>query len=234
MLSIYAIVNSLRTCLHPYLIRSSTSDTVELSELINTMAQGRTTLSKPDISGCLQLFVEELVKLVADGKYVKTPVGAFYLAASGKLDYKNQSFTPGEGILDHGLTLHFRTDKAVESTIKSNARWERIESFDTSAAAFDEVSLAGRAVGETARAGDSVRITGRRLKFDPADATCGVFLETATASYRVAVYPDIAPSKLIAVLPADIPAGSYDLIVATRPNGRDLKEGYHASHLLIA
>jgi hypothetical protein len=198
------------------------------------MAQGRTTLSKPDISGCLQLLVEELVKLVADGKYVKTPVGAFYLCAGGKLETKNQPFTPGAGTLDHALTLRFRTNKTVEALIKASARWERTEAFDTSAAMIETVAVAGRASGEAAKAGDTVRLSGRRLKFDEADASCGLFLESATASYRAAVYPDIAPSRIIAVLPADLAPGSYKVVVMTKPNGKDLKEGYCEGPIVIA
>ena len=228
------MVNYLKTCLQPYLVRSSTSDTVEVDELLDIMASGRTTLTKPDITGCLELFSEELIKLVADGKHVKTPIGSFYLAASGRLEAKNQAFTPGIGTLDHALTLHFRTNKAVEDKIKSQARWERVETFDTTAAAIDGYSVVARASGENARAGDTLRITGRRLKFDPADAECGVFLESSGGVWRAAVYADIAPSKVIATLPADVPAGTYDFMVVTTPNGKDLKTGYYDKPVVIA
>ncbi|MFA6507213.1 MAG: DNA-binding domain-containing protein [Treponemataceae bacterium] len=233
MLSVYPMKNYLKTCEHPFFIRSYCSDTIELDELIDIMAKGRTTLSKPDITGCLQLFVEELINLVSDGKHVKTPVGAFYLSASGKLDTVAQPFSPGSGTLDHALTLHFRTNKAIEGTMKTRARWERVESFDTTAASVEAITVIGRAEGEASHAGDTVRITGRRLKFDPAVTDCGVFLETETESVRIAVYPDIAPSKLIAILPADLPAGTYDVVVATMPNGKDRKEGYYEKPLIV-
>jgi hypothetical protein len=234
MIQILSVVNYLKTCVQPYLVRSTTSDTVEPGELVDIMASGRTTLTKPDITGCLQLFTEELIKLVADGKYVKTPIGSFYLSASGRLEAKNQAFTPGIGALDHELTLHFRANKAVEGKMKSDARWERVESFDTAAAAIDGYSVVARASGENARAGDTVRISGRRLKFDPADAECGVFLENTSGSWRAPVYADIAPSRLIATLPTDVPAGTYDLIVVTKPNGKDLKTGYYDKPFVVA
>lgn len=198
------------------------------------MAKGRTTLSKPDITGCLQLFVEELIRLVADGRHVKTPVGAFYLSASGKLETKNQAFTPGSGTLDHELTLHFRTNKNVEAEMKSKARWERIESFDTTASVIDAVTVVGRSAGSAAQSGDTLRISGRRMKFDANDTSCGLFLESASGSYRAVVYPDITPSKLIAILPTSIPAGNYDLFITTKPNGKDLKEGYYDEPFVIA
>lgn len=234
MIQIVSMVNYLKTCLQPYLVRSCCSDTVEVAELVDIMAAGRTTLTKPDITGCLQLFVEELVRLVADGKHVKTPVGSFYLAASGRLETKNQPFTPGVGTLDHELTLHFRSNKDVETKMKSQAKWERVETFDTSAAAVDDYSVVARSSGESARAGDTIRIVGRRLKFDPANAACGVFLESGLTSWRCAVYADISPSKLIATIPANVPTGTYDLVVTTMPNGKDLKEGYYDKPFIIA
>lgn len=232
MLYIFSVVNTLKTCLKPFLIRSSRSDAIELDELIDVMAQGRTTLSKPDITGCLQLLVEEVTKLVSDGKFVKTPLGAFYLSAGGKLETKNQAFTPGVGTLDHELTLHFRTNKTVEDRIKSNARWERIENFDTSAASIDSVTVAGRASGEAAGAGDTLVLSGRRLKFDSADETCGVFFESAAESIRAVVYADITPSKVIAVIPAGLTAGTWDIVVSTKPNGKDIKEGYYGDFVI--
>jgi nucleoid DNA-binding protein len=234
MIGIYSTANYLKTCAQPYLARSSCSDTLEVEELVDLMAKGRTTLSKPDITGCLQLFLEEVIEQVAEGKHVKTPFGSFYLSASGRFELKNQPFTPGEGNLDHGFTLRFRTNKAVEAKIISQARWERIETFDTSAAAVDQVTVVGRPAGENAQAGDTIRITGRRLKFDPADGAVGVFLESASGSYRAAVYADIAPSRIIATLPADVSAGEYDLVVVTMPNGKDLKNGYYSKPLVIA
>jgi len=234
MIQIFAVRNYLKTCNAPYVARSSCSDAVELDELIDTMAGGRTTLTKPDITGCLQLFVEEVVKLVADGKHVKTPLGAYYLSASGKMETKNQPFTPGEGTHDHAFTLHFRTNKSVEAEIKSKARWERIENVDMSAAVIDRIFVVGAASGESAHPGSTVKLEGRRMKFDPADNTCGLFLENGTESVRVTAYPDIAPSKLIAILPADLAIGTYDLVLVTKANGKDAKEGYLDEPLVVA
>jgi hypothetical protein len=234
MLQIMSLANYLKTCLQPYLVRSCCSDTVEVAELVDIMASGRTTLTKPDITGCLQLFTEEIIKLVADGKHVKTPLGAFYLTASGRLETKNQAFTPGIGTLDHELTLHFRTNKAVEGKMKSDARWERVERFDTTSAAIESYTVVARSAGEAARAGDTLRIAGRRLKFDPADTECGVFLESPAGSWRATVYADIAPSKLIVTLPGTLSAGAYDLMVVTKPNGKDLKSGYYDKPFVIA
>jgi len=204
MIGIYSLPNYLKTCLQPYIARSACSDTLEVDELIDIMATGR------------------------------TPFGSFYLSASGRFEQKNQAFTPGEGTLDHALTLHFRTNKTIEAKIIARSRWERIENFDTSAASIEQITVVGRAAGENARAGDTVKLAGRRMKFDAADVSCGIFLESGTESFRASVYADISPSKVIAIIPETVPAGSYDLIVVTMPNGKDLKNGYAEKPFVIA
>jgi len=88
--TIFSVKNFLKTCALPYFIRSACSDTIEPDQMIDIMAQDRTTLSKPDIAGCMQLFVGELISQVADGKHVKTAIGAFYLSAGGKLSTPDQ------------------------------------------------------------------------------------------------------------------------------------------------
>lgn len=234
MLQIASVTNYLKTCLQPYLVRSANSDIVEVDELVDIMAAGRTTLSKPDIIGCLHLLQEELIKLVSDGKHVKTPVGSFYLSASGRLETKAQAFTPGLGDLDHEITLHFRTNKTVEAKMKSQARWERVETFDVTAAVIDSLSVVAREPGESARAGDTLRVVGRRLKFDSADPECGLFIENESSSLRCPVYPDIAPSKLIAVLPPDLPSGTWKVVAVTKPNGKNSKSGYYEKPIEVA
>jgi hypothetical protein len=112
-LLVVPLKNHLQTSSNPFYVHTTWSDTVEYDDLVDIMASGRTTLTKPDITGCLELFAEELMKLVADGKYVKTRIGSFYLCAMGKLDSADQAFTPREGANSHDLRLRFRPDRSI-------------------------------------------------------------------------------------------------------------------------
>jgi hypothetical protein len=232
MLQIVSRLHHLKTSSKPYHVRSYTSDTVEVQELVEIMAAGRTAISGIEIAGCFRLFAEEFIKLVADGKLVKTPIGSFYLSASGTLDTKNQPFAPGDSSQDHGFSIHYLPDKNTDAAIKRQARWAQVETFRTMAPVIDDCTVIGRHPGEKVRAGDILRIIGRRLKFDEADPDCGVFLENDTTHERCAVYADITPSKLIVATPANLPSGSYDILVSTKPNGIDKKTCY--AHQTIA
>ncbi len=70
-----------------------------------------------------------------------------------------------------------------------------------------------------------MRISGSRLKFDPADRRLGLFLEDeAGIESRAEVYVLVQPSALIALVPADAAPGSYRLIVRTISKGGEILE----------
>jgi hypothetical protein len=174
-LTVVPAKNYLPTRTTPYIVRTTWADTVEYSELVDIMAKGRTTLTKPDITGCIELLLEEIAKLVADGKYVKTPIGSFYLCASGKLDSLDQAFTPGDGEGAHVLKLHFRADRAMEAELAAMAKIERGERFDRNEPIIFSSSSVKNDGEMKAGAGDFIRVAGQRLKFDKANEKEGLF-----------------------------------------------------------
>jgi hypothetical protein len=216
--------NHLKTIDDPFIVRSCCSGTVEVDELIDIMAKGRTTLSKPDIAGCLKLLEEELSRLLADGKYVKTPMGSFYLSAAGKLHSVDQSFAPKDETNGHTLSLHFRTNRNFEAAMIPSVKIVRSENFDKISPALTGAVSVKTSSSSGAGSGDFIRVSGKRLKFDPADGQSGVFFVNGS-EHRSALYADIEPSLVIAQVPQDLAPGPYILCVRTAPNGVDHKEG---------
>ena len=62
-----------------YRFHTSHEASVDYDKLVDIMSRARTTLSKPDLVACLALWTEMVSEIVADGKFVKTPLGDFYL-----------------------------------------------------------------------------------------------------------------------------------------------------------
>lgn len=72
------------------------------------------------------------------------------------------------------------------------------------------------------------KVTGRRLAFDPADPKQGLFLVAADKSEtRAEAYGEIAPRKLIFLVPAGLASGTYILEVRAifNNNENDLRSG---------
>jgi hypothetical protein len=88
-----------------YRFHSSCEARVGCDELMNIMSRSRTTLSKPDIIACMKLLTETISALVADGNFVKTPLGDFYLCAVGTGDQPDDPFTPDNERSGHGVRL---------------------------------------------------------------------------------------------------------------------------------
>ena len=223
-LPVVPIENYLSTCPTPYIIRTAWTDTVEFDRLVDIMAAGRTTLARPDIAGCLALFEEEVAKLVADGKRVKTRLGTFYMCASGKLESPDQAFTPGSGESSHTLRLHFRPNKDFEAELGATVAVARGKRFDHSQPAIYAVRSVKTEASLSGAPGDFIRIEGQRLKFDKAASEEGLFFINGSET-RALQYASVRPSLCIAQAPPELAAGSYSLVLRSYEGGKELHEG---------
>jgi len=224
-LRIRAIRNNLRSGPNPWYALASWSDTIESEAFIDRMAAGRTTLSKTDILAVCQLAREELTKLLAEGCYVKTPLGAALPVATGALSSPDEPFRPKVPASGHSLRFDFRIDPKIERDALKRIDCVREEAVDR----LSPTILYVKAIpdGATIRNGGAIRISGSRLKFDASIETLGVFLIDSTAEeIRVATYFEIRPAVLIALLPPELEKGDYRLEVRTISRGGEvLKSG---------
>jgi hypothetical protein len=227
------IANHLASNPNPFVVHTEWLDIIEYDKLIDIMATGRTTLTKPDISGCLELFMEEIAKLVADGKRVKTGLGSFYLCASGSLGSHDQAFTPREGELDHALNLHFRPERGFESDICSKVQLARGKNYDKAQPAILSAASVKTDAPMSAAPGDFIRVEGQRLRFDKANQEEGLFFVNGHET-RAVQYATVSPSLVIAQVPPDLAAGSYLLALRSMAGSKSLHEGRAKANLVIA
>lgn len=72
-------------------------------------------------------------------------------------------------------------------------------------------------MNEVLTKGGGVQPIGSRLKFDQKDASKGIFFVPETgARVRVAVIAENKPARLMAIIPADLAAGSWYIEVRTK------------------
>lgn len=206
---------------------TSHDGSVDYDKLMDIMSGARTTLSKPDIVACMTLLAETVSDLVADGKFVKTPLGAFYLCAIGTIDDPEDSFTPGIKRSGHGVRLRFRPDRSVEARIASALRVQRDDAHSKrlpNIVGLEPVEARpdGRFVP-----GDLVRLRGHRLGFDKANEALGVFLAIGATGpiARCSVYVSVEPSLVILQLPPELEPGDYRLTIRTATAKGSMREG---------
>lgn len=227
-LKIMVLKNHLGTCKDPYLVRSASPViTVEFDEFIDVMARGRTTLTRTEVTGAMQLFKEELLRLLAEGKAVKTPTGTFYFSASGSLASLDASFVPDSQGTNHDVRLHHKVDKAFENAAKLELSIDRDERPDFSVPVLNTIAIAGDLpAGTPLRPSDTAEVKGLRLRFDAADPNQGLFfVDSSGAETRSSRYTLILPGTLHAIVPAGLAAGVYKVKLRAAVNGKDVTEG---------
>jgi hypothetical protein len=234
-LRIRAARNNLGTSESAFYALAAWSEVVESDDFIERMALGRTTLSKSDIMAVFQLAREELARLLAEGCYVKTPLGSAIPRASGKLKSPDEPFQPGRGGSGHELRFDFRLDPGIASEALAGIRCVREADEDLrSPRILSAVSIQSLVDGQ-ARCGDLLRVSGKRLKFDPADESLGLFFrEAGGLEHRSRLYAQVQPSTILAEVPAELAAGTYSLMVRTASRGGAKLEGRAEKGMRIA
>jgi hypothetical protein len=81
--------------------------------------------------------------------------------------------------------------------------------------------------------GKMAAVTGRRLKFDPADAEQGIFLLNNGTAIRVEPDGKIANSELVFLVPPTLVPGEYKLEVRAVFGKADLRTGQLAATLTV-
>jgi hypothetical protein len=176
-LTIRAMRNHLGTSEYPYYALASRYDFIDSDAFMDRMAAGRTTLSKTDIIAVFQLAREELARLLADGCYVKTPLGAALPVAKGSFRSRSDPFLPRDPNSGHELRFDFRIDPAIETEALASIQCVRDKDGDRRLPRVLSVSaLPAGSEGEI-EAGGLVRISGRRMKFDPSNESVGLFFK---------------------------------------------------------
>lgn len=210
---------------------TSHDEIVEFDELLRIMARSRTTRSAPDLGAAFTLISETIERLVADGKFVKTPLGDYYVTATGSAGSRQEHFEPHRKSSGHGLRLRFRPARDAELrivravTVKRDDQSFRL--LPCPAALVPVEAEAGF------RPGTFASLSGCRLGFVEADERLGIFFEPypgtgtrpVTPPLRASVYASVKPRLVIFQLPAELECGEYRLVVRSTTRAGTLREG---------
>jgi len=217
--------NHLPGRLNPFLVRATKGEFIEYNRLVDFMAQGRTTVTRIDILGVIELLAAELRRLLADGKSVKTPMGTFSLLASGSMNSVDDAFLPRDANSGHSVRIHFRPTQSFEQAVLGDLFILRDDQNEEARPSIREVA-AGEEEGDgNIRSGRVVQVKGRKLAFDPKDPAQGLFfIDTEGRELRSPFYPLILPSSVLGSVPSELPAGSYALAIRSTLAWKDLRE----------
>ena len=192
-----------------------------LDEIIDAMMQKGSTLTRADVAAVLQIYGEVCASLIADGAALNTPLMNTALSISGVFNGASDSFDKKR----HAVNLNITAGTALKAAL-GKIKCEKTGTASTDPYISEVKDVVSDTVNTLLTKGGVVQVTGSRLKFDQKDSSQGIFFVPETgAPVRAAVIAENKPARLMAIIPADLEAGTYYIEVRTKMDtkGKALK-----------
>ena len=190
-----------------------------LDEIIDLMMDKGTTITRADVAATLQVYGEVCASLIKDGSALNTPLFNTALTIAGVFNGANDSFDKKR----HTVNLNMTAGTLLRDAV-TKVKCEKTEAAGTDPYITEVTDIVSGKTNEVLTKGGIVQITGSRLKFDAKDASQGIFFVPETGNpVRASVIAENKPARLMAIIPADLAAGTYYIEVRTKIIGSSQK-----------
>ena len=205
-----------------------------LDEIIDLMMDKGTTLTRADVAATLQVYGEVCSSLIKDGAALNTPLMNTSMSISGVSDGANDSFDKKR----HTVNLNITAGTLLRDAV-TKVKCEKTEGASTDPYITEVTDIVTGTANTTLTKGGVVQLVGARLKFDAKDTAQGIFFVPETGeAVRAEVIAENKPARLMAIIPADLPAGTYYIEVRSKHSGggkplKAVKAGRFAKPLTV-
>lgn len=220
MLTIKTVKNHFSTLpTNRFCFRSSSSQTLSLSELAAEMADYNSSFTKADIEGMLSILNTVAIKFLAKGYSVVLPFCTIRVGVTGTCQNIQDSFSPGNG--NNHIAYLLSMSEAAKKDINSRLEYKQITPEATGDACIYQICSVNQDASESTNlnlsAGDIIRIRGKNLSFDFNDTKQGLVLYGENTEFQIRKFNRIGTNVIDFVVPSDIAAGKYTVSLTTKP-----------------
>ena len=204
-----------------YMAQAADVRSYTLDEIIDLMMEKGSTLTRADVAATLQVYGEVVSAIIKDGSAVNTPLMNTSMSISGVFDGANDSFDKKR----HTVNLNITAGTLLRDAV-TKVKCEKTEGVSTDPYITEVADIVSGKVNEVLTKGGVVQLTGSRLKFKADDTAQGIFFVPETGNpVRASVIAENKPARVMAIIPADLPAGTYYIEVRTKiaEGGKALK-----------
>ena len=218
-----------------YMAQVTDSQSYNLEKIIDKMIERGSTLTKADITATMQIYSETICSLLEEGFQINTPLINTSMSISGVFDGATDSFDSSR----HNVNINITPGTKLKETL-SKVKTQKVEAASTDPFVTEVKDIVSGKVNESLTKGGILQAVGARLKFDNSDEAQGVFLVPETGSaVRCGVVAENKPARVMAMIPADITAGTYYLEIRSKmltaaKTTKTLKTGRFSKPLVIA
>ena len=202
-----------------YMAQAADVRSYTLDEIIDLMMEKGTTLTRADVAATLQVYGEVVSAIIKDGSAVNTPLMNTSMSISGVFDGANDSFDKKR----HTVNLNMTAGTLLRDAV-TKVKCEKTEAAGTDPYITEVTDIVTGTVNTTLTKGGVVQLVGSRLKFDAKDTAQGIFFVPETGeAVRATVIAENKPARVMAIIPADLAAGTYYIEVRTKIIGSSQK-----------
>ncbi|MBI9034070.1 MAG: DUF4469 domain-containing protein [Bacteroidales bacterium] len=184
-------------------------ESLSMEAIVDQMLERGSTVTRADALSVLEDYSATIESLMKKGKGVNTPLFNLHPSIKGVF-LKDDQFDKSRHFVRYNITPGIRIKTAV-----NDISVEKVQANKPRPVLIHFEDLASGTRNETITSGKIGSIKGSRLKFNPAEATQGIFfIATDNTNYKVDMITVNKPSELHFLTP-DLPAGDYQLQVRT-------------------
>ena len=195
-----------------YMAQAADVRSYTLDEIIDLMMEKGTTLTRADVAATLQVYGEVVSAIIKDGSAVNTPLMNTALSISGVFNGVNDIFDKKR----HTVNLNITAGTLLRDAV-TKVKCEKTEGASTDPYITEVTDIVTGTANTTLTKGGVVQLVGARLKFDAKDTAQGIFFVPETGeAVRAAVIAENKPARVMAIIPADLAAGTYYIEVRTK------------------
>ena len=217
-----------------YMAQAQDVRSYTLDEIIDLMMDKGTTITRADVAATLQVYGEVCASLIKDGSALNTPLFNTALTIAGVFNGANDAFDKKR----HTVNLNMTAGTLLRDAV-TKVKCEKTEAASTDPYITEVADIVSGKVNEVLTKGGVVQLTGSRLKFKADDTAQGIFFVPETGNpVRASVIAENKPARVMAIIPADLAAGTYYIEVRSKHSGggkplKAVKAGRFAKPLTV-
>lgn len=204
--------------------------TIDYDGVIDQVVKQNSTVTRADVLAVLDNFFTTIEGLLLLGFNVNTPGANYRVSVKGGFDGQIDSLTPGRNSVEASISSGARLRQTMQ-----RAQVQKQESSDRLPRPLNYTDSNSGQLNNRLTPGGMGRLTGYRLKFDPADLTQGIFFVAAGGKVtQTGVVGKNDPSELMFLVPASLKPGDYNLEIRSAMGNGTVRTGLLADVLTVS
>lgn len=192
-------------------------------DVLKEMAS-KTAIKKQDLGVAMELFLQVLADKLALGLQVENPLGVIKPTIRGTFESLDEDFRPFSESNNHDFDFIWNPSKKLREAVTSQIRFRRVSEHTLRYPKVIRMSNLNSPDDQLFSSGHVLKMSGINLRHDPEAEDEGVFwVNEKGESVKTSVIIDNTPSTLNIQIPHGLPAGEYDVKIATRLGNHELR-----------